>query len=77
MLPLPRTADERIASNDPRPSITERYGSREEYLKRIKAATVPLISQRFMRSEDVDHFLKLSGQLWDKIMATPVSASNR
>ncbi|MBI3637002.1 MAG: hypothetical protein HY216_12460, partial [Candidatus Rokubacteria bacterium] len=37
-LPFPRTPDERARTGDPRPSIAERYASRDDYLRRVREA---------------------------------------
>ena len=45
-IPLARTAAERAASGDPRPSIAERYGSRERYLALVREAAMRLVAAR-------------------------------
>ncbi|MEO8541020.1 MAG: alpha/beta hydrolase domain-containing protein [bacterium] len=47
-----RTAEERAATGDPRPSIAERYRDRDDYKARIASATDALIASRFIRPED-------------------------
>lgn len=51
---LPRTAMERQAAGDPRPSIEERYGDRAGYLRRLRAACDGLVERRLLRAEDAD-----------------------
>ena len=53
-IPFPATAEERIATGDPRLSIAERYPSREGYLSRIHAAAEELISQGYILPEDLE-----------------------
>ena len=53
-IPFPATAEERIATGDPRLSIAERYPSREGYLSRIRAAAQELINQGYILPEDLD-----------------------
>ena len=48
------TAEQRSASNDPRPSIAERYESREDYAAQVKAAAEKLAADRYLLTEDVD-----------------------
>jgi hypothetical protein len=38
--------------DDPRPSLQERYGSKESYVARVKAAAEKLVSERFLLAED-------------------------
>ncbi len=47
-LPFARTAAEREATGDPRHSIAERYPTREDYSRRIAAATDALIAEGFI-----------------------------
>jgi len=51
-LPFAKTAGERAAGHDPRPSIAERYRDRDEYLHRYGAALDALIEQRYVLAED-------------------------
>lgn len=39
---------------DPRPSIAERYPTREAYVEKVKAAAAELVAQRFLLAEDAD-----------------------
>ncbi|WP_430391805.1 alpha/beta hydrolase domain-containing protein [Dyella sp. 20L07] len=64
-LPFPRTAAEREAKHDPRPSIAERYAGREDYLARYAAALDVLIKQRRILAEDRATLLTLGAQEWD------------
>jgi hypothetical protein len=52
MIPFARTAAERKAKNDPRPSLEERYGSHEGYIKAVMQATVRAISEGFLIEDD-------------------------
>jgi hypothetical protein len=51
-LPFPRTAEERRATNDPRPSIEERYASRSEYERLARLVTTELVTGRLLLAED-------------------------
>ena len=44
----------RDAVGDPRPSIAERYPTREAYVEKVKAAAAELVAQRFLLAEDAD-----------------------
>ena len=47
-----RTKAEREAARDPRPSLEERYGSREAHVAKIKAAAEALIAERLLLPSD-------------------------
>jgi Alpha/beta hydrolase domain len=64
-IPFARTRREREATGDPRPSIEERYRSRDEYLERVRCAGAALVSQRFMLDEDVELAVALAARAWD------------
>ena len=53
MLPLAKTKAEREASGDLRPSLEERYASKEDYLAKVQAAAEALVADRLMLEEDV------------------------
>jgi len=52
-IPLARTRAEREASGDPRPSIAERYASREAYLDRVREAARALAREGYLLEDDV------------------------
>jgi hypothetical protein len=64
-LPFAPTRAEREAAGDPRPSIAERYASREDYLARVRAAAVALAAQRYMLGEDVELSMTFAARFWD------------
>ncbi|HET9014471.1 MAG TPA: alpha/beta hydrolase domain-containing protein [Thermomicrobiaceae bacterium] len=63
-----RTAAERAASGDPRPSLAERYGSRDEYRERVRAAARELVAARYVLDEDVDHVVTAAAERYDCAM---------
>jgi hypothetical protein len=67
-IPFPRTKAEREASGDGRPSIEERYASRDEYLSKVKAAAADLVSQRFLLEGDVPRVIAEAAARWDLVM---------
>jgi hypothetical protein len=67
-LPFPRTASEREKTGDPRPSIAERYPSRENYLSRYGKAVDILVKQRSILEEDGAALLTRGGMEWDEAM---------
>ena len=52
MLPFARTAAERLANKDPRPSLQERYGSHDGYVQAVKKATERAVRAGFLLPED-------------------------
>jgi len=64
-IPFARTRLEREAAGDPRPSIEERYRSREDYLERVRRAGAALVTQRYMLEEDVELEVALAARAWD------------
>jgi hypothetical protein len=53
-IPLPDTADERIATGDPRLSIEERYTDQTGYTAAIRRAAESLAADRFLLEEDIE-----------------------
>ncbi len=64
-VPFAKTAEERKASGDPRPSIAERYANREEYLKRYTAALDALVNEGWILDEDREALLHRATLEWD------------
>jgi hypothetical protein len=64
-LPFAASRQQRARSGDPRPSIEERYGSREEYLARVRAAARALVADRYLLEEDVELSVSLAARTWD------------
>jgi alpha/beta hydrolase family protein len=52
MIPFARTAAERQAHNDPRPSLEERYGTHEGYVERVRAAAAQAVTEGFLLPVD-------------------------
>ena len=71
---FPKTKADRERTKDPRLSITERYGSRAEYMKRVREAATKLADQRFILREDIDPITEELGGQWDAVMGAPTSA---
>lgn len=62
--PFARTREERERVGDPRPSVAERYRGREDYLDRIRRAAEDLVSQRFLRAEDLPAVVQEASEVW-------------
>jgi hypothetical protein len=67
-IPLLRTQQERERSGDPRPSVEERYASREKYMEKFKAVAETLIHQRFLLQEDLPAIVARGQREWDEVM---------
>jgi hypothetical protein len=65
---LSRTAEERRELDDPRPSIEERYGSRDEYLALIRTEAEKLAEQGYILREDVDVCIEDAAARYDEAM---------
>jgi hypothetical protein len=64
-IPFAATAAERQASDDPRPSIEERYASRDDYAARVRAAAVELARERLVLQEDVEVMVESALKRYD------------
>ena len=67
-VPFPATLKARETTNDPRPSIEERYASREDFLAQVEAAGRDLIDQRYLLADDLAPVLERAAQHWDLLM---------
>jgi hypothetical protein len=65
MIPFARTAAEREQKKDPRPSIEERYKSREEFLDRVTVAAKDLVKSGYLLERDVPKLVEHSAAEWD------------
>lgn len=65
-IPFAKTASERRKAGDPRKSIEERYGSREDYLDRFGHALDELVGQHWILPEDRSAVMLRGGQDWDE-----------
>ena len=58
LIPFARTKEECQAAGDPRPSLAERYGSRETYVAKVEAAAAALVAERLLLPADVAAYVK-------------------
>ena len=65
--PLARTAAEREAVSDPRPSVAERYASRDAYLAEVRAEAQRLVEARYLLAGDVALCVALAGERYDAV----------
>jgi len=62
MIPFARTAAERKAANDPRPSLEERYGNHEGYVAAVRKAAGNAVAQGFLLQVDADELIAAAQQ---------------
>ncbi len=61
---LPATRADREKTGDPRPSIAERYPSRDAYIRKVEQATDALVRGGYLLAEDVATVLARAAQQW-------------
>ena len=66
--PFPHTKADKLKKFDPRPSIEELYANKDDYLKKVDAASDELIGRRFLLAADKERVLERAGALWDYVM---------
>ncbi|WP_460965279.1 alpha/beta hydrolase domain-containing protein [Spirosoma litoris] len=57
-IPFKKTKAERIASNDPRLSVEERYRTHDNYVKAITKSVNELVTQRMLLPDDAKDYIK-------------------
>jgi hypothetical protein len=62
---LPRNAAQRAAAGDPRASVEERYGTREAYLERARAAAQELVAEGYLLADEVEHVVAQAAARYD------------
>ncbi len=67
--PFAETREARLAANDPRPSIAERYADRDAYLKAYDDATAALVRDGYVLAADAAQLHLRAQQLWDEVSA--------
>jgi len=58
LIPFAQTRTARDAAGDPRPSLEERYGSRENYVGRVEAAAAALVADRLLLPSDAEAYVR-------------------
>jgi hypothetical protein len=61
-IPFALTRAEREAIDDPRPSLEERYASREAYVAAVKAAAAALVAERLLLPADAEAFVAAAAE---------------
>jgi len=58
MVPFARTRAERMANNDPRPSLEERYRDHAGYVEAVKTAAAKAVADGFLLQADAERLIK-------------------
>lgn len=64
-VPFAFTRQERQDNSDPRPSIEERYASKEDYLDRVEGVARDLVSEGYMLDEDVPRVGQMASERYE------------
>ncbi|MDP2528790.1 MAG: alpha/beta hydrolase domain-containing protein [Candidatus Palauibacterales bacterium] len=64
-IPLPWDEADRARTGDPRPAVSELYGSRAAYLRKAAAAADSLVREGFLLREDSSYVVGRAGAIWD------------
>ena len=75
-IPFPATRAERERTRDPRQSITERYGTRADYVKKIQESAQRLAQERYILKDDAPTIVQEAGRHWDFLM-TPTTRTSQ
>jgi hypothetical protein len=67
-VPFAATREARLAAGDARPSIAERYASRQDYLAQVERAARALVEQRFLLADDVASVRQRASMSWTAIV---------
>jgi hypothetical protein len=67
-IPFAATKAKRTATGDPRPSVEERYPSKDDYLRRVREAADKLVKERYVLADDVTAVVARSGEMWDFVV---------
>ena len=65
-LPFSSDLESRMSSSDPRPSISERYASKDDYLARVRSAADSLVIERYLLDQDVETCVAQAAKFWDQ-----------
>ena len=66
-IPFAATRAQREADGDPRPSLEERYATREDYREQVAAAATALVAQGYLLEEDLDIVAADAGRQYDLV----------
>ena len=64
-IPFAPTRAARDTAKDPRPSIEERYATRDDYLAKVRQAADALVLRGYLLVDDVERIIQRSSDTWD------------
>ena len=76
-IPFPVNQREREESGDPRPSVEERYGSRQDYLDRVSQAGRELVEAGYLLEEDLTTVTEQAAHRYDLLQSRAGAAAAR
>ena len=74
MIPFARTKAERMANNDPRLSLEERYRDHAGYVEAVRAAAAKAVSEGFLLQADADKLISQAAA--SNVLSPQNTASN-
>ncbi|HLF77791.1 MAG TPA: alpha/beta hydrolase domain-containing protein [Dehalococcoidia bacterium] len=74
---FPATPEQREQANDPRPSVVERYASKDEYLQRVRQEALRLAEQHLILEQDVEIVVDNAAARYDLAVAAPALSGSR
>jgi hypothetical protein len=72
-VPFAPTEEDRVAMNDPRPSLVKRYASRIDYLDQVRRAAQTLVEQRYLLAPDIDVCVEIAAERFDACVGAAAS----
>lgn len=67
-VPFAATRAGREATDDPRPSLVERYASKDDYLAQVRAVLDDLVKRRLLEEIDLEKQVREAGERWDWVV---------
>lgn len=69
-VPFAATRTEREGAGDPRPSVEERYASKDDYLAKVRAVLEDLVDRRLLEEIDLEKQVRQAGERWDWVVGS-------
>lgn len=67
-VPFAATRAGREAMGDPRPSLEERYASKDDYVVQVRGVLADLVSRRLLEEIDLEKQVRQAGERWDWVV---------
>ena len=75
-VPFAATKEEREARGDPRPSIAERYPSRDVYLEQVRRTAKRLVEDGYLLAEDLEQLVDQAAVRFDVFARSAAGATS-